>query len=203
MPARGRPRAFDRDAALFCAMRVFWEQGYEGTSMAELTSAMGLNAPSVYAAFGSKAELFKAAVEAYSEHVGAEIWDALSKAETARQGFTDFLDQTALAYTRADQPHGCMIALGALHGGADIVPACGVLREKRLENIRLLHERLSQGIEDGDVPEGVDCRQIAEFYATVQHGMSIMARDGGSLEQLRRTAAAAMAAWDGLAGTQS
>ncbi|UXN65231.1 TetR/AcrR family transcriptional regulator [Phyllobacterium sp. A18/5-2] len=198
MTQRGRPRAFDRDAALARAMEVFWAKGYEGASMADLTAAMEINAPSLYAAFGSKAELFKDAVEVYRTRVGVQIWEALPEAATAREGFANFLKETALAYTHADEPHGCLIVLGALHGEQGSESVCALLRDRRLENVTHLRNRLERGIGEGELPATIDCQQVAEFYATVQHGMSITARDGASLEQLMKTADAAMAAWDTL-----
>lgn len=198
MTQRGRPRAFDRDTALLRAMEVFWAKGYEGASMADLTGAMEINAPSLYAAFGSKAGLFREAVEVYRTRVGVQIWDALPAAATAREGFANFLKETALAYTHADEPHGCLIVLGALHGERGSESVCALLRDRRLENVSQLRDRLERGIREGELPATIDCQQVAEFYATVQHGMSITARDGASLDQLMKTADAAMAAWDAL-----
>jgi AcrR family transcriptional regulator len=179
-------------------MEVFWQRGYEGASMTDLTEAMDINAPSLYAAFGSKAELFKQAVDVYRTNVGVQIWDALPEAATAREGFANFLKETALAYSRADQPHGCLIVLGALHGERGSESACALLRDQRLDNVIKLHHRLERAINDGELSVTVDCQQVAEFYATVQHGMSIAARDGASCEALMRTAEAAMAAWEAL-----
>ncbi|CAN7239001.1 TetR/AcrR family transcriptional regulator [Phyllobacterium sp. LjRoot231] len=198
MSPKGRPRAFDRDAALERAMRVFWQKGYESASLADLTEAMQINAPSLYAAFGSKAGLFKEAVELYTNKVGQRIKHALPMAATAKEGVTDFLMQTALSHTSPDQPHGCMVVLGALHGEEGSDTPCSLLRERRLDNVTLLRERLERGVREGELSEKVDLQQVAEFYATVQHGMSITARDGASLEQLMKTANAAMAAWGGL-----
>lgn len=202
MAPKGRPRAFDCDDVLHRAMRIFWEKGYEGTSMADLTTAMGIGAPSLYAAFGNKAELFAAALKVYETQIGTAIWESLEKAATARQAFSDFLKETAISYAQPDQPRGCMIALGTLFGDADAIPASGMLRERRVDNVRLLRERLERGVADGDIAPDVDCRQVADFYATVQHGMSITARDGASLEALLATAEAAMAAWDTLTSSR-
>jgi AcrR family transcriptional regulator len=198
MSAKGRPRAFDRDAALEHAMLVFWRKGYDSASMADLTAAMQINAPSLYAAFGSKAELFREAVQLYTEKVGQRIKYALPQAATAKQGVADFLMQTAISHTNPGQPHGCMIVLGALHGDDTGDTPCALLRERRLDNVALLRERLERGAREGEISPAADLQQVAEFYATVQHGMSITARDGATLEQLTRTAHAAMAAWEGL-----
>ena len=191
MLPKGRPRAFDRDAALERAMRVFWQKGYDSASMSDLTEAMQINAPSLYAAFGSKAGLFRAAVELYTGQVGQRIKNALPTAATAKEGIADFLKQTAISHTHPGQPHGCMVVLGALHGEEGTDTPCSLLRERRLENVTLLRERSAKA----------DLQQIAEFYATVQHGMSITARDGATLDQLVKTAHAAMAAWEGLTAT--
>lgn len=198
MSQRGRPRTFDSDAALRRAMLVFWEKGYEATSMADLTAAMQIGAPSLYAAFGNKADLFAAALKTYKAEIGLEIWDALPKAATARQAFANFLKETAAAYAQPDRPRGCMIALGVLNGDTDAVPTCELLRDCRLENSALLRARLEQGVRDGEIASSANCQQIADFYATVQHGMSITARDGATLASLQATADAAMAAWDAL-----
>ncbi|WP_288192818.1 TetR/AcrR family transcriptional regulator [uncultured Phyllobacterium sp.] len=201
MLPKGRPRAFDRDAALERAMRVFWQKGYDSASMSDLTEAMQINAPSLYAAFGSKAGLFRAAVELYTNQVGRRIKNALPTAATAKEGIADFLKQTAISHTHPGQPHGCMVVLGALHGEEGAGTPCSLLRERRLENVVLLRERLERGVREGELSPKADLQQIAEFYATVQHGMSITARDGATLDQLVKTAHAAMAAWEGLTAT--
>lgn len=198
MLPKGRPRAFDRDGALERAMRVFWQKGYDSASMSDLTEAMQINAPSLYAAFGSKAGLFREAVELYTNQVGQRIKNALPRAATAREGVAEFLMQTAITHTDPGQPHGCMIVLGALHGEEGADTPCSLLRERRRDNAILLRERLERGVREGELSETIDLQQIAEFYATVQHGMSITARDGATLDQLAKTAKAAMAAWDGL-----
>lgn len=203
MLPKGRPRAFDRDAALGRAMLVFWQKGYDSASMADLTEAMQINSPSLYAAFGSKAGLFKAAVELYTDQVGKRIKNSLPMAATAKEGIADFLMQTAISHTHPDQPHGCMVVLGALHGEEGSDAPCSLLRERRLDNVTLLRERLERGVREGELSENIDLQQIAAFYATVQHGMSITARDGSTLDQLLKTAKAAMAAWDGLTTAQS
>ncbi|MER9215653.1 TetR/AcrR family transcriptional regulator [Mesorhizobium sp. M0663] len=201
MPERGRPRTFDRAAALRRAMEVFWVKGYEGASISDLTAAMGINSPSLYAAFGSKEALFLEATELYTRVEGTEIWSALEKAPTARQAVERFLRQTARAYSQTGRPQGCLIALGALHQDSSRGAICDDLRRRRAENREALLRRLERGVAEGELPADFDCGTAATFYATVQHGMSIQARDGASRSALLATVAGAMAAWIAMAST--
>lgn len=203
MPERGRPRTFDRTAALRRAMEVFWVKGYEGASISDLTAAMGINSPSLYAAFGCKEALFLEAVELYTQVEGTDIWSALEKAPTARQAVERFLRRTAKAYSQTDRPQGCLIALGALHQDSSRGAICDDLRRRRAENHDALLRRLERGVAEGELPENFDSRTAATFYATVQHGMSIQARDGASRAALLATVAGAMAAWKVMAGTDA
>jgi AcrR family transcriptional regulator len=198
MKERGRPRSFDRSAALRRAMEVFWEKGYEGASMTDLTSAMAINSPSLYAAFGSKEKLFEEAVTLYLASEGTEIWSALSEAPTAREAVEQFLTRTAISFTRQNKPAGCLVVLGALHADKGREAACGLLRSHRTENVVALRERMEHGVREGDLPADTDCLKLATFYATVQQGMSIQARDGASREILLAVADSAMAAWEPL-----
>ncbi|TGQ47780.1 MULTISPECIES: TetR/AcrR family transcriptional regulator [unclassified Mesorhizobium] len=203
MPERGRPRTFDRAAALRRAMEVFWVKGYEGASISELTAAMGINSPSLYAAFGSKEALFLEATELYTRVEGTDIWSALEKAPTACQAIERFLRQTAKAYSQKDRPHGCLIALGALHEDSSRGVICDDLRRRRAENRTALLRRLEHGVAKGELPTDFDCGTAATFFATVQHGMSIQARDGASRAALLATVTGAMAAWKAMAGADA
>ncbi|RVA67418.1 TetR/AcrR family transcriptional regulator [Mesorhizobium sp. M7A.F.Ca.CA.001.08.1.1] len=200
MSERGRPRTFDRTAALRRAMQVFWARGYEGASMSELTAAMGINSPSLYAAFGSKEALFLEATDFYSHTEGADIWLALDEAPTARQAIEQFLCLTAKAYAQSDRPQGCLITLGALHQDSSRGAICDDLRRRRAENHTALQKRLERGIAEGELPADFDSNAAATLFATVQHGMSIQARDGASHAALLATVGGAMAAWQTLAG---
>ncbi|TPK49870.1 TetR/AcrR family transcriptional regulator [Mesorhizobium sp. B2-5-4] len=201
MSERGRPRTFDRTAALRRAMDVFWAKGYEGASISDLAAAMGINSPSLYAAYGSKEALFLEATDLYSRVEGADIWLALEEAPTARLAIERFLRLTAKAYSQTDRPQGCLIALGALHEDSSRGAICTDLRRRRAENLAALKKRLERGVAEGELPAGFDCRAAATFFATVQHGMSIQARDGASRAALLATVAGAMAAWKTMAGT--
>ena len=201
MSERGRPRTFDRTAALRRAMDVFWAKGYEGSSISDLAAAMGINSPSLYAAYGSKEALFLEATDFYSRVEGPDIWLALDEAPTARLAIELFLTRTAKAYSQTDRPQGCLITLGALHQDSTSGLICADLRRRRAENHSALRKRLERAVAEGELPADLDCGAVATFYATVQHGMSIQARDGASCTALMATVTGAMAAWQTLAGT--
>jgi AcrR family transcriptional regulator len=198
MAERGRPRSFERATALRRAMEVFWARGYDGASLADLTAAMGINSPSLYAAFGSKEALFREAVALYGATEGTEIWTALPDAPTAREAIERFLCASAKSFTRPDRPGGCLIVLSALLVNDGNANVCRELRESRAENVATLRDRLERAVREGELPKDLDSQAVATFYATVQQGMSIQARDGASRATLLAVAGCAMAAWDGL-----
>jgi AcrR family transcriptional regulator len=196
MAGRGRPRTFDRAAALQDAMRVFWEHGYEGAAMADLTQAMGINSPSLYAAFGSKEELFREAVALYEQTEGAAAMAALSTGSTARAAISGALRANAVAYTEPENPRGCMIVLAATTYTERSEAVRDHLAGLRRGMERLFQARVERGIADGDVPEGADAAGVAAFYNAVMQGMSVQARDGASRAALIAVAERAEAAWD-------
>ncbi len=198
MATRGRPRGFDREDALRRAMEVFWDKGFDHASMADLTRAMGLKPPSVYAAFGDKEALFKAVVAFYAQTRGHGIWDRLEPAPTARQAIHDMLRATADAYTRGGASRGCLIVLAAPQKEGASPAVRDELKQRRLMNTTLLEQRLQRAMAEGELPAGLDYRSIASYYATVQHGMSIQARDGADRDTLMAVADCALAGWDAL-----
>jgi AcrR family transcriptional regulator len=195
---KGRPRGFDRAEALRHAMRLFWAKGFDGASMADLTAVMGINPPSLYAAFGSKEALFREATDLYSETEGVGIWRSLHQSATAKQAVEGFLRESAAAFSRAGDPPGCLIVLGALNSNGNNAAICEDLRQRREANVAELRTRLEAAVREGELPAGIDCEAIAVFYVTVQQGMSIQARDGASYARLLAAADGAMAAWDSL-----
>ncbi|KKL37351.1 TetR family transcriptional regulator [Burkholderia contaminans FFH2055] len=200
MAERGRPRSFDKEAALDRAMEVFWRLGYEGASMADLTAAMGIASPSLYAAFGSKEALFRLALEHYSATEGREIWGGVEQAGSAHDAVRNYLMDTARVFTRRSKPAGCLIVLSALHPAerSDTVRQTLIaMRERTVENLR---ERLRQGVATGEIAAQANLDAIARYYVTVQQGMSIQARDGASRRDLEAVAQAALAAWPALVG---
>ncbi|MVO89897.1 TetR family transcriptional regulator [Streptomyces sp. p1417] len=199
MAGRGRPRAFDRDAALRRAMEVFWEQGYEATSMTDLTSAMGIASPSLYAAFGCKEALFKEAVELYNATEGAPMTRALTELPSAKEAVEAVLRHNALAYAQEGSPSGCMIVLAATNCSSVNAPVRDHLATWRRAGTEMMARRLERAVREGELPAGTDTEAMAVFYNTVIQGMSVQARDGASHACLDGTVDRAMAAWDAVA----
>jgi len=180
MVGMGRPRSFDRDVALEQAMRLFWEKGYDETSIGDLTAAMGVAAPSLYAAFGDKRALFEEAVELYERLPGAPI-TAGDGEPTAFGAVARILASAAQEYAAPDQPKGCFVLAEPL------------LDARRAASCEAIRERLRQGA--GELPEGTDLDALASYVSAVLAGMSSRARDGATREDLAAIAAVAMRAW--------
>ncbi|MEU9270841.1 TetR/AcrR family transcriptional regulator [Streptomyces sp. NPDC048251] len=191
----GRPRGFDADEALEQAMRVFWEQGYEGAGLTDLTNAMGITRTSMYAAFGNKEALFRKALERYTE--GPASYGARALEEpTARQVATAFLNGSVRATTRPDCPTGCLGVQGSLAAGAPGTHARDALVTWRNEHTSLLRDRFRQAVDDGDVlPPGSDPELLARYLMTVANGIAVQAASGTSRDQLQQVADMALQSW--------
>ncbi|MEO9323502.1 TetR/AcrR family transcriptional regulator [Nocardioides sp. C4-1] len=178
----GRPRSFDRDAALQAAVEHFWRDGYEATSISTLTAAMGVSPPSLYAAFGDKQRLFEEASATYFARTCEGLDQALAL-PTAREAVQRMFDDTARVHADPTTPLGCLMLSEPL------------LAVQRDEVRRRLRDRIDRGRRDGDLPPGTDAEQLATFLVAVLRGMSGCARDGGTLDDLTAIAATAMKAF--------
>ena len=180
----GRPRSFDRDAALAAAVELFWRTGYEKTSIAMLTQAMGVTPPSLYAAFGDKDRLFDEASDLYFQRT-CEAVDAAAEEPTAHAAIARTLDDAARAHTDTRTPLGCLMLTE---------PRLAAQREVVRER---LARRIARGIDDGDVPTDVQPDELASFLVAVMRGMSGCARDGGTADEVRTIARIALASVPG------
>jgi AcrR family transcriptional regulator len=190
----GRPRAFDIDRALDRALRVFWEKGYEGTSLSDLTKAIGINRPSLYAAYGNKEALFRKALDRYVEATIAFVLDAINE-PTARRVAERLLRSAADMVTNPHNPPGCLTVRGALASGEEADPIRLELALRRSEGEALIRKRLDRAKREGDLPPQANAADLARYLATVYQGMSVQAAGGVTREQLRRVAKIALRAW--------
>ncbi|MFK4820482.1 TetR/AcrR family transcriptional regulator [Ochrobactrum quorumnocens] len=179
MVPRGRPRSFDRDAALEKVMKVFWAKGYECAQINDFTLAIGITPPSFYAAFGNKEQAFREAVDYYQRTIGAAPFDALEKSTTIQDGLRKWLELTADS-AFACPAGGCMISVSSIQCRPENVPVKEFLQVIRHTNHERLSERLKRGILAGDLPAETDIVQMTEFYHMIQQSISFEARDGNS-----------------------
>jgi AcrR family transcriptional regulator len=196
---RGRPRVFDRNAALETAMKLFWVRGYEATSISDLTAALGIGPTSLYAAFGSKEQLYAEALDLYATSYENLVLGRFRTAPTAREAVFAYLWDSAAAMTGADcdLPHGCMVTLGTV-GGDEHAELGALMRMARGSAYGILMARLEQAVQDGELPARLDLAKLTRYVQTVQSGMAIRARDGASRDELQSVARIAMAAWDAM-----
>jgi AcrR family transcriptional regulator len=192
--AMGRPREFDPDQALDRALRVFWRSGYEGASMADLTEAMGITKPSLYAAFGNKEELFRKALDRYVDGPGGYVQVALAK-PTAREVVEHLLYHAADAVTDPENPPGCLAVQGALCCGEAAETIKQELMSRRASGEENLRKRFARAITEGDLPRESNAADLARYISAIVQGMAVQAAGGVSREQLRKIAEMTLRTW--------
>ncbi|XSG73459.1 TetR/AcrR family transcriptional regulator [Herpetosiphon llansteffanensis] len=191
---RGRPREFDRTNALECAMRQFWQHGYETLSMADLTSCLGINPPSLYAAFGSKQAFFLEAIDHYLATRGAYVYAMPSNQGSPRVMLAQLLQRAAEAFSDAAYPAGCFVlaSISATYDSYEIEQA---IVERCQQHMCKINELVALGVQTGELPATTNAEELAQFFVCVLQGMSLQARLGASTSQLQAIVANALQLW--------
>ena len=193
---KGRPREFDVVDALAAALRVFWAKGYDGASLNDLTDAMGITRPSLYAAFGNKEALFGKALDLYEREKLAYVGEALN-APTSR-GVAERLLRGALdLQTSGCEPRGCMRVLGSLKCGPEADSIRADLTRRRKSSQDALCERMHQACDDGDLPTGTDVDGLCNYLGAILQGMSVQAGSGATRQQLEALVETSVMMWPG------
>jgi len=192
----GRPREFNEGKALDRALRVFWERGYEGASLTDLTKAMGVTRPSLYSAFGNKEALFRRVLDRYGATVASFTADALAE-PTARAVVARMFRENAEMLGSGENPRGCLMVQGALACGVESRAIQRELCVRRAAGEAALRQRLERAKLQGDLRSESDAAELAAYVMAVLHGMAVQAVGGASKEKLHGIAARAMQAWVG------
>ena len=190
----GRPLSFDRDVALERAMLVFWRYGYETSSIVDLTIAMGITAPSLYAAFGDKKRLFLEAMRRYAGDP-VKMEDAISNSPSARDAALELMLTAARTHTRKATPKGCLLASATASGSAASADVQEAVADVRRSIASALQKRIVRDVADGTLPAGTDANAFAGLVMAVNQGMSVLARDGAGRAHLLAIVDAALTAW--------
>ena len=187
----GRPISFDKEAALEAAMLLFWERGFEGTSLADLTRVMGLNASSIYAAYGDKHALFSLAVQRYLGSRALYATDALAE-PTLERVIRALFNNTVAFLTSPGHPPTCMTLAGAMGCSVDAAPARDLMTEIRRRNEMAIKERLQKARKVGELSKEISIDDYARYLSTLLAGLSIQAANGSTKPELKRTARMAL-----------
>ena len=196
--ARGRPKGFDRDAAVRAAMDLFWERGYEGSTFDDLAAAMGINASSFRNTFKSKELLYREATDAYVSEAGSWFDGVLAGEKDVHMAFRRLVEEAAERYTREGLPLGCMVSLAATHSPPSMLSLKQMMSSHRNSAERAMMQRLRQGQEDGQIADDINVEAMAAFFNTTFRGMAVQARDGASTARLLEIADIAMGAFPAL-----
>jgi AcrR family transcriptional regulator len=191
---KGRPREFDAEKALGRALQVFWRKGYAGASLPELTRAMGINRPSLYAAFGNKEALFRKVLDRYAEGPAAYVREALTE-PTARAVAERLLGGAVDLLIGTRGPRGCLLVQGALACGDAAESVRRELAARRAAGEAAIRRRFERARAEGDLPPDTCPADLARYVVTVLRGMAVQAAGGARREGLRRVAEMALRAW--------
>ncbi|MGD9804943.1 MAG: TetR/AcrR family transcriptional regulator [Hyphomicrobiaceae bacterium] len=194
---KGRPREFDAEEALDKALMTFWQRGFEGTSISDLTEAMGINRPSLYAAFGNKETLFRLALDRYAEKGPGAVQRQALQEPTARRVVEMLLRTAAEGLTDPCHPAGCLAVQGALSCGEASEAIKNELIARRCAGEAELRQRLERARSEGDLPSDSDPSALARYVATLIQGMSVQAAGGASQKELLDVAELALRSWPG------
>ena len=194
LPCRGRPREFCVDEALAQALRVFWEKGYDGTSLNDLTEAMGVTRPSLYAAFGNKESLFRKALDLYEREKLTYIGKALEQ-PTARQVAETMLRGAIDNVTSCAEPHGCLGVITSVACGPESQSVREDVVKRGETSKRALMERFVRAKKEGDLPAHVDPEGIMRVLVAMLQGISVQANQGATREELERLVESGLALW--------
>lgn len=179
MALRGRPRSFDREVALEKVMKVFWEKGYECAQINDFTAAIGITPPSFYAAFGSKEQAFREAVDHYKATIGGAPLNALDEAATLKQGIRAMLESHADKVC-ACPSGGCMVSVSSIQCKPENKAVKEFLKAIRQSASERIYTRCERALREGDLPQGTDLDQLTEFYHAMLQSVAYEARDGGT-----------------------
>ncbi len=193
---RGRPKCFDEQKALQQAMLLFWQYGYEATSISDLTQALGITAPSLYCSFGDKVQLFQKSIQYYLEHEACPLALICEKSKTARIALELYLQENVKRLTVTDKPLGCMLLTTTMNCSQNAQPVQQEVLAFRQSSKEMLFQRLQRGVEDGDLPADAPIQLMVDFYSTVIQGLTLQARDGVTAEQLQAVVQQALKHWD-------
>lgn len=194
---RGRPRTFDRQMALDAAMNLFWRHGYEGTSIADLTLAMGFTPPTLYAAFGSKEDLYREVIQHFLLRNERQRMDGALQQVSAYSMLQYYLYAAAESFTDPNTPAGCMVATAALQCAVENQSIAQEVARIRRQMFMAFVERLDLAKSNGELPTTIDSLALANFYTAIVQGMSVQAIDGASCTALIAVADLALSTWPG------
>lgn len=192
---RGRPRDFNKEEALEKALALFWQKGFETTSINDLTSAMGIMPPSLYSTFGNKEKLFWAAVDLYSAKYAVNISKTLAEKTNVKEAMHHLLKKLAQSYVSNKTPNGCLIVCASINYSENSTNINMILQKMRESSEKVIVNRIKEGIRIKEIPSSVDAKKLGKFFATFIQGMTIQSKDGASIRDLESIIDLAMNIW--------